>query len=207
MEEEDLPLFGILSKKDKNGLYHLRNDEIEAYADNQLLEYQNDYFKKVRKIDAEDFCRFVTQSEVIYRSLADYPGKPLGLVMYVEGQKVVVIDKKACGYKPERIRFTILHETWHYQFDGSEVLMDSLKGISLEKEKQLREHYANQYAASVLMPKTFMLRLFDEFKSECSIMGDEKTRRFESFVRKVSKTLGVSFAAARTRANSLNLEF
>lgn len=205
---ETLPVFSIRSKQDKNGLYHLRNQDIERYSIRQLLEYRKDYFDEIRKIDAEDFCRFATGNDVLYRSLKHFEDKPLGLVMFAsQHNKIVVVDKEACHYQESRIRFTILHEIWHYQFDDSVLAIDTLKDISPAKEKQLREHYANQYAASLLMPRIFVNRIFKEYKKHYLVKDNEKAFHFECFIHKVASDLGVSFSAAKNRANSLKIDF
>lgn len=71
----------------------------------------------------------------------------------------------------------------------------------------MREHYANQYAASLLMPRIFVNRIFKEYKKHYLVKDNEKAFHFECFIHKVASDLGVSFSAAKNRANSLKIDF
>lgn len=103
-----------------------------------------------------------------------------GEVSFREAKKgQVFVDCQACRDIETSIRFTLGHEAGHSQFDTnvdlkrldiSDSISDTYhdifgqrKGYGRRTPREWMEHHANRYAVYILMPKTFVKKLWKKY--------------------------------------------
>ncbi len=136
----------------------------------------------------------------------------------------ICIDSDA--YKMNGIfAFTVAHEAGHSQFDcnvnpkilNSNYLFHDLSFDLGERKSEKKkkgdldwmEHHANRYAAYLLMPRVFVVRLWmslfrgSNFDERLSVA--QKRREYWALICKIARQLGVSNAAMAWRVKELGL--
>ena len=136
----------------------------------------------------------------------------------------ICIDDLACNCEVRR-RFTLAHEAWHSQFDLNlnKDLLDSVDSIkdtlysfsydiylgNKRSPREWVEYHANKYAVYLLMPKTFVKKLFKQYHKEFFKGRYRLTKKHPKRVWKmiitIANDLSVSKEAMAYRLLELNL--
>jgi Zn-dependent peptidase ImmA (M78 family) len=136
----------------------------------------------------------------------------------------IIIDSKACKLEV-RIRFTAVHEAFHSQYDldldqnlidKNEVIQDTHitigKAINVKKTMTALdwvEHHADKYAVFILMPKKFVITLFNyyhkKYFSKNKRLSIHKPKRTWLLITSIAKDLCVSEQAMAYRLKELKL--
>ncbi|MCR5349318.1 MAG: hypothetical protein K6E59_06925 [Bacilli bacterium] len=136
----------------------------------------------------------------------------------------IVIDLQAYGGFETCIRFSLSHEAWHSQFDLSVDTngLDIMNAVSytyagpLDEPRQYKgrtprewmEHHANRYAVYILMPKTFVKRLWKKYHA--AILGGKRITknspdRLWRVIRSIATQLKVSLSSIALRLKELKI--
>lgn len=136
----------------------------------------------------------------------------------------ICIDLEACCSET-RTNFTILHEAGHSQFDmkvipsvleNKSIIQDTylmIDGAIFKiKEKSSLDwmgHHANKYATYILMPKKFVVKLFNakhkEYFSSERRLTKNRPQRTWLMISSIAEILGVSKKAMAYRLRDLHL--
>ena len=228
------------AKLDSNGVYVLTDKEIESFAYRQLSDYRKDYFKNPCALDVDDFVENYLKIKVNYYGLS-LNKNIYGLTIIEDGvlpildsenkavckevrKGEVFVDAEACRDRETSIRFTLLHESAHAQFDlhvhldeeqESQTIGDTYAELFGESKKHwLRtsrdwmEHHANRYAVYLLMPKRFVRTLWKERRAryfEGRRITAARPKRLWLVIRDIASQLGVAQSAIAYRLLDLNL--
>jgi Zn-dependent peptidase ImmA (M78 family) len=133
--------------------------------------------------------------------------KPYDLGEHISGVLAIDSGKGTIGYSPKeskvRQRFTIAHEFGHYElhYKPNELFVDKEFKVLFRDQNSStgevkRELEANGFAASILMPETFLLR---EIRKNRFDLTEEKS------LKELSKLFHVSVTAMTYRIANLNL--
>lgn len=185
------------AKYDSFGVLVIHNEDLEAFAYRQLSDYKKGYFKEPHPLDADDFVENYLGIKVGYHALS-LNGSLYGATALADGLLPILdsrgevslretkkgqafVDCEACRNCETTIRFTLVHESGHSQFDGNVDLKrlrmaDSLTdtyadlfGQSAMRGKRTprewMELHANRYAVYLLMPKRFVRKLWVKHRS------------------------------------------
>ena len=133
--------------------------------------------------------------------------KPYELGENISGLLVIDSGVGTIGINPNdskvRQRFTLAHELGHYILHKheTELFIDKEFTVLFRNQKSStgeikREQEANAFAASILMPKKFLVEEISRFNFD---LNDENS------IKKLSKTFEVSSAAMAFRISNLSL--
>ena len=154
-------------------------------------------------------------------SVINSKGK-LDVMIFLKGS--ICVDLDACGSE-ERANFTILHEAGHSLFDTN-VNLDILENKSVAQETFLTrnvslfkvkkrspekwmEHHADKYATYLLMPRCFVIKLYQqkhkEFFGSRKRLSKYHPKRTWLLIASIAETLKVSKKAMAYRLKDLGL--
>jgi Zn-dependent peptidase ImmA (M78 family) len=136
----------------------------------------------------------------------------------------IIIDEEACGLETRR-RFTLCHEAWHSQFalnlnierlnENNNTLNDTnltiAKSFNKGKRKtaiEWEEYHADIYATFLLMPKTFINKLFAKYHKQYfdnkRKLTAKRPQRTWLLISAIAEDLNVSKNAVAYRLRALN---
>ncbi len=205
----------------------ISDKQIEDLVNNQLLDYDPNYFDRPHPIDLEDFIEFYLCKNVFYYKLSNNENI-LGITTLNDGyinifnddeskplpmkRGEICIDYDACKNE-ELFRFTLAHEAGHSVLHAGYNLRithleDFENTIKTSKKRLITsndwiEHHANIYASCLLMPSCFVKTLFDKYYGKHK-KGTFSFRIFD-VINKISKELKVSPKAIQYKLINLNL--
>lgn len=225
-------------KYNEYGVLQVSDKDIEIFAYSQLKDYKKDYFKTVQPLDIEDFIENYLKQTIRYYKLSpnksrfgmtaisngyvpiiDDDGNP-DLRNFEKG--TICIDLDACNNNEGLIRFSLGHETGHTQFDMhvNNELLDGNTYVNEEKkfdeygffknktQKDLMEYHANKYASYLLMPSTFVRKLYKQKYDEImpgQRLGTRQRKLIWKMIYEMANVLKVSQTAMAWRLLSLNI--
>ncbi len=221
------------------GVLQVQDSELENFAYKQLEDYKKNYFKKIQALDVEDFIENYLKINVRFYKLS--PDNSLyGLTAITDGyipiinednelsmrfleKGTICVDLEACKNDEHIIRYTMIHESGHSQFDihidkslydGNSYINDretNIKGKFDFKKRTQRdwmEYHANKYASYLLMPASFVKKLYKIKHSEImpgQRLGVRQRKLIWKMIYAVAKELNVSATAMARRFLSLGI--
>ncbi len=177
------------------------NLEIESRAENELINFGY----TGGKVDIEGLAEFSGIKVVRH----NFFNKDLMTLDQVSGTLVIKDGKKTIGVNSleseKRQRFTIAHELGHYFLDhlqDAEVIMDT-KRLYRNFESALgsksQEVQANAFAAALLMPRSQVIKCFEEERMKDDFIEDSE------IIAHLAKIFDVSEVSMSIRLNRLGL--
>jgi len=157
------------AKYDSFGVLVIHNEDLEAFAYRQLSDYKKGYFKEPHPLDADDFVENYLGIKVGYHALS-LNGSLYGATALADGLLPILdsrgevslretkkgqafVDCEACRNCETTIRFTLVHESGHSQFDGNVDLK------RLRMADSLTDTYADLFGQSAMRGKRTPTRM------------------------------------------------
>lgn len=228
------------AKYDSFGVLIATFDEIEAFAYHQLSEYKKGYFKEPHPLDVDDFVENYLGIKVGYyglskdKSVYGVTALSNGLLPIIDSagevscreieKGQVFVDCEACGNRETTIRFTLLHESGHFQFDVNVDLNRSdihccltdtyleifgqKPGRAKKSPREWMEAHANKYATCLLMPRRFVRQLWAKHRKayfEGKRITSSRPKRLWKVICAIAEDLCVAQTSIAYRLLEVNL--
>ncbi len=223
------------------GVLQVSDKDLENFAYSQLKDYQKNYFKNVHSLDVDDFVEHYLNINIQFQRLSPN-NSTYGLTAITSGlvpiidvdgkldcrkfeKGTICIDLDACNNSEHIVRFTLIHESAHSQFDlhVDKSLLDNenfindntlLDGKNLivktcnRSQREWMEYHANRYASFILMPAPFVRKLYKQKHQEImpgQRLGVKQKKLIWKMIYAVADELNVSGTAMAWRFLTLNI--
>jgi hypothetical protein len=217
----------------KTGELVVHKKDIERFAYRQLREWKKDYFSEPKALNVDSFVENQLKFDVNYQQLSPN-GTIFGVTIIKDGVIQIIneegcpekrlakrgeifVDQEACHKKNGVINYTILHESWHRQFDMDTApaflcrgfcVEDSQKDINGYQERNWMEWHAEVYPSFLLMPTPFVRTIWAQ-KHDEYLLGKRfstgKVRLGWRIVSEMAEFFGASKSAMMIRLKELKL--
>lgn len=221
------------------GVLQVKDEILEDFAYAQLKDYKKSYFKKIQSLDVDDFIENYLKINVQFQRLSPNSSR-YGMTAISGGvvpimnednkpdlryfdKGTICVDLEACKNDENIIRFTLIHECGHSQFDkyvnkslldgetyiGDEKILDG-KNLIVKKrtQKDWMEYHANKYASYILMPAPFVKKLYKQKHDEImpgQRLGVRQRKLIWKMIYAVADELNVSGTAMAWRFLTLGI--